>query len=66
MLRTSCFLPLRLGINGLLKEGNVGDGTSQSRGSIPLVRILDVDINLHEMRALLIRRSFPVPIGTQD
>ena len=66
MLRTPCVLPLRFGIDGLLEEGDVGDGASQSRWSIPLVGVLDVDINLNETLGLLLRRSFPEPTGRQD
>ena len=49
MRRTPRFLPLRLGIDGFLEEGDVGDGASQSCRSIPLVGVLDVDVDLDGM-----------------
>lgn len=65
MARTPRFLPLRLGIDGFLEEGDVGDGAPQSCRSIPLVGVLDVDINLSETKGPPLRRSFPAPTGTQ-
>lgn len=45
---TNCdqVLPLRLHVHRLLREGDVGHGTAESGGRIPLVSVLDVHVDL--------------------